>query len=123
MNVDTMQVIDLLRLARNSEERKPAWGLQTEDLNVNLVVLDADGGVALHTNTEVDVLLVGIDGKGRIEIDGESRDIGPGKALVVPKGSSRSIHCTASHFAYLSCHRRRAGLWPERVPRPTASQP
>lgn len=123
MNVESMQVIDLVRLARNSEERKPAWGLQTEDLNVNLVVLDADGGVALHTNTEVDVLLVGIDGQGCVEIDGESRDIDAGKALVVPKGSSRSIRCTADRFAYLSCHRRRAGLWPERVPRPTASQP
>ncbi len=123
MNMDGMQVIDLVRLARSSEERKPTWGLQTEDLNLNLVVFDADGGVAHHTNTEADVLLVGIDGEGRVEIDGQSRDIGPGEAIVIPKGSSRSIRCAADRFAYLSCHRRRAGLWPERVPRPTVSQP
>jgi quercetin dioxygenase-like cupin family protein len=123
MKVDGPHVIDLVGLARNREERKPAWGLQTEDLNLNLVVLDAAGGVAQHTNNEVDVLLVGIDGEGCVEIDGESVTVGPGQAIVVPKGSSRSIRCIADHFAYLSCHRRRAGLWPDGVPRPSSVQP
>jgi quercetin dioxygenase-like cupin family protein len=119
VNVDGMQVTDLVRLARNSEQCKPAWGLQTEDLNLNLVVLDASG-VAHHTNSEVDVLLVGIDGAGYVEIEGQIWRVGPGQALVVPKGSVRSIWCVVDHFAYLSCHRRRAGLWPEGVPRPTS---
>jgi quercetin dioxygenase-like cupin family protein len=122
MNIEGPQVFDLVGLARNSEERKPAWGLQTKDLNLNLVVLNADGGVAHHTNNEVDVLLVAIDGEGRVEIEGQSWVIRPGQAIVVPLGSSRSIACTADHFAYLSCHRRRAGLWPEGVPRPGSAQ-
>lgn len=119
MDVNGIDVIDLIGRARNSEPCEPAWGLQTEDLNINLVVLDADGGIAHHTNTEVDVLLVGVDGAGYVEIEGQTRRVGPGQALVIPKGSVRSICCVADHFAYLSCHRRRAGLWPEGVPRPT----
>jgi quercetin dioxygenase-like cupin family protein len=123
MTIEGPEVIDLVRLARNSEERKPAWGLQTKDLNLNLVVLNADGGVAHHTNNEVDVLLVAIDGEGRVEIEGQSWVIRPGQAIGVPLGASRSIACTADRFAYLSCHRRRAGLWPEGVPRPSSARP
>lgn len=121
MNLNGVDVIDLVGLAQNSKERKPAWGLQTEDLNLNVVVLDAKGGVAHHTNTEVDVLLVGIDGEGRVDIEGQTHRIGAGQAIVVPKGSSRSIRCATDTFAYLSCHRRRAGLWPEGIPRPNTS--
>ena len=120
MNVNDVNGIDLIGMAQHSGPSKPAWGLQTEDLNLNLTVLDADNGVARHTNTEVDVLLVGIDGAGYVEIDGQTLRVGPGQALVVPKGSVRSIRCEGDHFAYLSCHRRRAGLWPEGVPRPTS---
>ena len=119
MNVDGIDVIDLIGLAHSSQPSKPAWGVQTEDLNLNLIVLDADSGVARHTNTEVDVLLVGIDGAGYVEIEGKTWRVGPGQALVVPKGSLRSIRCEVDRFAYLSCHRRRAGLWPEGVPRHT----
>jgi hypothetical protein len=32
--------------------------------------------------------------------------------VIIPKGSQRAIHCDGDHFAYLTCHRRRAGLVP-----------
>jgi hypothetical protein len=30
----------------------------------------------------------------------------------VPKGSRRGIRAASDRFAYLTCHGRRAGLWP-----------
>jgi quercetin dioxygenase-like cupin family protein len=60
----------------------------------------------------VDVLLVGIDGTGVVEIDGRQYPVQPGQAVIIPKGSHRAVHCDADHFAYLSCHRRRSGLMP-----------
>jgi quercetin dioxygenase-like cupin family protein len=117
MTGDPAEIIDLAALARGSAERKPAWKLQTEDLNLNLVVLDAGGEVAAHTNTEVDVLLVGIEGAGQVDIEGRVYTVGTGQALVVPKSARRSIRCEGARFAYLACHRRRSGLWPEGIPR------
>ena len=119
-----VEVVDLTGLARMGGERKPAWGLQTEDLNVNLIVLEAGGAIAEHTNTEVDVLLVVVEGAGTVEVDGRRHDLRQGQALVVPKGARRSIRCTGDSFVYLTCHRRRAGLWPAGIPaRPQTAGP
>lgn len=105
-------VVDLAALAAAEAARKPAWAHQTDDLNVNLLVFDAGDGVAAHVNAEVDVLLVGVAGEGHVEVDGVRLPLGPGRALVVPKGARRATGSAGGRFAYLTCHRRRAGLWP-----------
>ena len=88
------------------------WTRQSEDLNVNLLVFASGEGVAEHVNAEVDVLLVGIAGTGAVTIDGTRQILSPGHAIVVPKGTNRGIQSTTESFAYLTCHRRRGGLWP-----------
>jgi mannose-6-phosphate isomerase-like protein (cupin superfamily) len=98
--------------------RGPLWTHQSADLNVNLVALDAPTSIGESVNREVDVLLVGIAGEGTVEVDGRLLALRAGQALIVPRGARRAIHSTHGGFAYLTCHRRRAGLWPSGVPRP-----
>lgn len=104
--------VDLLDLARSGPGRKPAWTHQSTDLSLNLISLTAGQGIGGHVNAEVDVLLVGIDGAGSVEIDGRRHEVRPGHAVLIPKGSQRAVQCDGDHFAYLTCHRRRAGLMP-----------
>jgi quercetin dioxygenase-like cupin family protein len=105
-------VVDLADVASTAGVPGVAWSRQSDDLNVNLVVFGRDGGVEAHVNTEVDVLIVALAGEGILEVDGTFRPLRAGQAVVVPKGSRRSIRGASDRFAYLTCHRRRAGLWP-----------
>jgi quercetin dioxygenase-like cupin family protein len=71
---------------------------------------------------EVHVLLVGIAGNGLVEVDGMAHPLRSGQAIIIPKGVRRAIRGTGGRFAYLTCHRRRAGLWPHRLPHPAGNQ-
>jgi len=104
-------VVDLALLALG-EERMPVWACETEDLNVNLLVLAAGGGIEEHRNADVDVLVVGVQGAGSLSIEGEEHTLRAGQAIVIPKGTRRSFRATGDRFAYLTCHRRRGRLWP-----------
>jgi mannose-6-phosphate isomerase-like protein (cupin superfamily) len=110
------QMVDLAALAHSATAPGAIWTRQSEDLNVNLLVFTSGDGVAEHVNAEVDVLLVGIAGTGAVTIDGTRQILSPGIAMVIPKGTSRSIRSMSDSFAYLTCHRRRTGLWPGRKP-------
>lgn len=116
-------VIDLAALARASAAQGAIWAYGGAELNVNLVRFAAGDGVAEHVNTEGDVLLVGIAGDGVVEVDGRRHPLRAGQALVIPKGARRAIGSGGGEFAYLTCHRRRAGLWPGGVPRPGVRRP
>jgi quercetin dioxygenase-like cupin family protein len=107
-------IVDLAARARAATAPGSAWTHQSEDLNVNLLVFASGQGVAEHINTEVDVLLVGIAGAGAITIDGTRQILRAGHALLIPKGANRSIRSMSDSFTYLTCHCRRAGLWPSR---------
>ena len=107
--------IDLLQFVGDGEKR-PAWSTSTEDLNVNLVVLDAGSGVDEHLNEAVDVLIVGIQGEGTLEIDGRIQTVEASQLVVIPKGSRRALCAGNEGFAYLSCHRRRPALRPSGLP-------
>ena len=112
------RLVDLPAVARATRTPGPAWTYQGDDLNANLLVFANGDGVAPHVNSEVDVLIVGIEGTGTIEVDGQSQTCTPGQVMVIPKGVSRAMRATSDHFAYLTCHRRRAGLWPTVRPKP-----
>ena len=58
------------------------------------------------------MLLIGVAGAGLVTVDGEPRPIREGMLLLVPKGARRSTRALSDRFAYLTCHRKRAGLWP-----------
>jgi mannose-6-phosphate isomerase-like protein (cupin superfamily) len=114
------RVVDLPAIAQ-AADRRLAWSAASEDLQLNLLVLVTGEAVEEHLNAEVDVLLVGVEGSGAIEVEGVRHTLEPGQALIVPKGTRRSIAGTGDRFAYLSCHRRRGGLWPVRRESPGRS--
>jgi mannose-6-phosphate isomerase-like protein (cupin superfamily) len=121
-NKDAVSVVDLAALAQESTIRQPAWAYQSADLNVNLLVWAAEEGVVEHVNSEVDVLLVAIAGDGLVEVDGTAHPLRAGQAIIIPKEARRAIRSTGGRFAYLTCHRRRAGLWPHRMPHSAGDQ-
>ena len=104
--------VDLAAIAGAATVQGAVWRHQGEDLNANLLVFARGEGVAEHVNAEVDVLLVGIAGEGAVDVDGTRRTLRAGQALVVPKGARRGTRGVSDRFAYLTCHRRRGGLWP-----------
>ncbi|HLT18226.1 MAG TPA: hypothetical protein VKZ96_02130 [Thermomicrobiales bacterium] len=104
--------VDLPRLAALARGQRIAWSTTTEDLNVNLIVLRDGEAIEAHRNAEVDVLVVGIDGTGEVVIDGVARRITPDTAIVIPRGAERAMRVLSAPFAYLTCHRQRARLWP-----------
>jgi quercetin dioxygenase-like cupin family protein len=114
------RVVDLIERAAASATPGPAWAYQGADLNANLLVFDDGDGVAEHVNAEVDVLVVVLAGAGVVEVDGRAFAVRAGQALVVSKGARRALRADGGRFAYLTCHRRRAGLWPAGLPRPAA---
>jgi len=104
--------VDLTAKAESATRSGPAWTGVSDDLNVNLLVFQPGDGVAEHVNAEVDVLVIGIRGAGTLTIDGVEQPVRAGTALLIPKGSRRGTRAGDEAFAYLTCHRRRSGLWP-----------
>ena len=97
----------------------PVWTRSSIDLNVNLLAFDAGQGVPRHVNDEVDVLIVVVAGMGVLELDGIAHPVAAGQVCLVPKGVARALGSVGGPFAYLTCHRRRGGLWPEGARPPT----
>lgn len=111
-------VTNLFARAQAATGRGPIWTQECEDLNVNLLMFRAGEEIKEHVNSEVDVLLVGIAGEGVISVDGAPHPLPPGRSMIVPKGARRSTRVMGERFAYLTCHRRRAGLMPTIGKRP-----
>lgn len=114
-------VVDLLATIQASAVQGAIWSHAGADLNANLVRLDAGESVGGHVNGEVDVLLIGLLGAGTVELDGQWHRVGANQLLLLPKGTLRAIVAGEDGFAYLTCHRRRPGLWPENRARPASS--
>ena len=86
--------IDDGRLAGNGVH----WTLEeSEDLNVNLVHLDANAEVPSHINTAVDVVIVVLEGTGHLAVDGMVGALDVHTLAHVPKGQNgRSTPTTAA---------------------------
>jgi len=109
---ETAIVHDLPDLARRASGRKPAWSHRGEDLSVNLISCLNGEGVGRHMNVEVEVLIVGVDGHGSVEVDGHWHAVGSGQVIIIPKGTARATRCDGDRFTYLTCHRTRSRMWP-----------
>jgi quercetin dioxygenase-like cupin family protein len=107
-----MTIIDLHALLAGAAHDGPIWSLNSEQLNINLLRFGAGEGIPPHTNGEVDVLIVIVEGEGQLMLDDEERPIRAGEAVLIPRGARRAISCVSGVLAYLSCHRRRSGLMP-----------
>ncbi len=110
-------VINLPALVRAAVADGPVWTHTSTDLNVNLIVVNGPGGVPDHTNDEVDVVFIGVEGTGTIVIDGVHHQLTAGSLVIVPKGTRRGLTVTEGRCAYVTCHRRRTPLWPRGIAR------
>ncbi|MFF2011773.1 cupin domain-containing protein [Streptomyces sp. NPDC058195] len=107
-----LAVLDELIHAVTPEERGAIWQLaeQGRELDANLVRLPPGGEVGTHQEDVLDVLLVALDGHGRLDTDGESLALTPSTVLWLPKTSRRALAAGPDGLTYLTVHRRRPGL-------------
>jgi hypothetical protein len=99
----------------------PVWTVSSADLNVNLLAF-AGLGVPRHVNADLDVLVLRVAGAGVLELDGVDYPLRAGQACLVPNGAARSLRSAGGSFAYLMCHRRGGGLWPDGSPPQTQAE-
>jgi quercetin dioxygenase-like cupin family protein len=88
----------------------PLWGMASSDLNATLLAWPPGHELAGDTNSELDVLLIVLEGGGVATVDEQEHVLVPGNALLVEKGSSRAIRAGADGLRYVSIHRRRRAL-------------
>ena len=99
-------VVDLLA----EQGSGPVWGMASADLNATLLAWPPGHEVAEHVNTEVDVLLIVLEGGGLVVVDQLEHALAPGHAVLIAQGSTRTIHAGTAGLRYLSVHRRRGPL-------------
>ncbi len=94
-------------------QRGALWRLaeQGRQLDANLVRLPPHASVTPHVEGVLDVLLLVVEGDGRLD-DGAStsQDMRPGELVWLPRGATRALAAGARGLTYLTVHRRRPGM-------------
>lgn len=79
-------------------------------LDANVVRIPAHGRVDTHTEPDLDVLLLVLDGTATlVRTDGEE-PLRAGVLTWLPHGSTRAVRAGAQGVTYLTVHRRRPGM-------------
>ncbi|MFJ4969022.1 hypothetical protein [Streptomyces sp. NPDC088755] len=93
-------------------ERGALWQLaeQGRELDANLVRLPAGAEVGEHQEDVLDVLLVVLEGGGRVRVGDGGPALGPGAVIWLPRTSRRALAAGPDGLTYLTVHRRRPGL-------------
>ena len=56
-----------------------------------------------HYHARSEEIYVLLEGSGRMEVDGDEREIGPGDAILIPAGAWHSIRADARGVRFLCC--------------------
>ena len=112
---DQVYVLDCTAHAIGDGRAGALWSINGDQLNVNLIRFDTDHGVAEHINSEVDVLGVVVSGSALLRLDDAQHELTAGMLFYVPRGRRRGLRVIDGPFVYISCHQRRAGLWPSPI--------
>jgi quercetin dioxygenase-like cupin family protein len=112
MGLPAELLINVAEALRGTEYDGPAFSINSEQLNVNLLRLADGASIPQHINEEVDVLVVVLQGTCKLFVDNEMTVLRTGMAAVIPCGRMRALRCTMGPLVYLTCHRRRAPLMP-----------
>jgi quercetin dioxygenase-like cupin family protein len=88
------------------------WRLEEDErqLDANLIRLPPNHRVELHREPDVDVLLVALAGDGTVLTDEGALALTPHTLLWLPRGSQRVLEAGPRGLAYLTAHRKRAGM-------------
>lgn len=79
-------------------------------LDANLIRLPPGGAIAEHREPVLDVLLVVVEGSGRLDTDAGAHHLRPHTAALLAKNTRRSLSAGPDGIAYLTVHPRRPGL-------------
>ncbi|MGW2813302.1 cupin domain-containing protein [Streptomyces sp. NPDC001415] len=79
-------------------------------LDANLLRLPPRRTISEHTDLQLDVLLIVLEGGGELRTEAGTQELRPVCALWLPKGSRRSLAAGVDGMGYLSVHARRPGL-------------
>ncbi|MEE4492201.1 hypothetical protein [Streptomyces sp. BE230] len=111
---EVLAVLGDLLASAAPEARGALWQLdrQGRELDANLVRLPPGAEVGEHQEDVLDVLLVVLEGGGRLAPGdgGETLTLSPTTAMWLPRTSRRSLAAGPDGLAYLTVHRRRPGL-------------
>jgi len=88
---DPIPPVDLASLAAGGNHPGALWRLDGEDLQANLVRLGQGDRIAPHRNDEVEVLVVVVQGRGELTLDGQVHQLAPMVVAHLPKGTVRAI--------------------------------
>jgi len=69
------------------------WWNRREDEPVSIARVRVETGVTtrLHRLRDITERYLILSGRGRVEVDGRSRDVGPGDRVLIPPGTSQRI--------------------------------
>ncbi len=83
------------------------FGADSEDLNMTVVRWASGKGVKRHTNSEVDVVMIVLDGEGEVVIENQTHALIPGTILLIPKNATRSIVAKSQELTIANIHKKR----------------
>lgn len=98
---------DLKRCAGEDLGEGALWGFESQDLDCTLVAWNKGAGVAKHTNDEVDVVMLVLEGRALIELEDKRQELMEGQLLILRKGAPRRIEALSDRVVYLNIHKRR----------------
>ena len=81
------------------------WGLDSPELNANLVKLQPGNEIGEHV-VDLDVFVIVRSGMGELAIDGVRYELDNDSVALIPAGATRSIS-TVTGMVYMTCHQRR----------------
>ncbi|MER7728056.1 hypothetical protein [Streptomyces sp. NPDC096323] len=117
---EVLAVLGELLAAAAPDDRGALWQLdrQGRELDANLVRLPPGVEVGEHQEDVLDVLLVVLEGSGRLTPGGGGAPLtlSPTTVMWLPRTSRRSLAAGPDGLAYLTVHRRRPGLAIKRAP-------
>jgi mannose-6-phosphate isomerase-like protein (cupin superfamily) len=56
-----------------------------------------------HYHARTEEIYVVLEGSGRMEVDGDERDVGPGDAILIPAGAWHEIRAGSDELRFLCC--------------------
>ena len=88
------------------------WRLDgaARQLDANVIRLRPGAGGAPFVESELDVLLVVVQGRGTLQRAGVDEELAPGTLVFVPRGEQRAVSAGHEGLVYLTAHRRRPGM-------------
>lgn len=105
---------DTTTVARDSrpDATGALWKLpmRRRDLDSNIVRLQPDGSIGAHVGPDIDVLLLVLEGAGRITTELGTVELRPGALVWLPQRSRREFTAGPQGLSYLTVHQRRQSL-------------